>query len=128
MSESTLVMDNINNLNTLFAQLLTSDFNIEENERAKLLLHSLPNSYDQFIINIIVSRLTFDDVARTIPKEESKQKNKKDRQENSKHAKALMMIKVDQCNVALMGVKIMADQSLEEERTSNTIIVAGDDT
>lgn len=128
MSESTLVMDNINNLNTLFAQLLTSDFNIEENERAKLLLHSLPNSYDQFIINIIVSRLTFDDVSRTIPKEESKQKNKKDRQENSKHAKALMMTKVDQCNVTLMGVKIMADQSLEEERTSNTIIVAGDDT
>lgn len=39
-----------------------------------------------------------------------------------------MMTKVDQCNVALMGVKIMADQSLEEERTSNTIIVAGDDT
>jgi len=52
MSESTSVTDHINNLNTLFAQLSTVDFNIIENERAELLLQSLPDSYDQLVINI----------------------------------------------------------------------------
>jgi len=46
MSESTSVTDHINNLNTLFAQLSAADFNIIENERAELLLQSLPDSYD----------------------------------------------------------------------------------
>jgi len=46
MSESISVMDHINNMNTLFAQLSTSDFNIKENERAEFLLQSLPYLYD----------------------------------------------------------------------------------
>ena len=45
-SESTSVMDHINNMNMLFSQLTTSDYKIVENERAELLLQSLPDSYD----------------------------------------------------------------------------------
>lgn len=41
--------NHINNMNTLFEQLTMSDFNIPENERAEILLQSLPDSYDQFI-------------------------------------------------------------------------------
>jgi len=52
MSESTSVTNHINNLNTLFAQLSTANFNIIENEHAELLLQSLPYSYDQLVINI----------------------------------------------------------------------------
>ena len=52
MSESTSVMDHINNLNTLFSQLTASNYTIAENERVELLLQSLPDSYDQLVINI----------------------------------------------------------------------------
>lgn len=78
----------INNLNTLFAKLSPSDFNIEENKRVELLLKSLPNYYDPLIINItnhnIVICLTFDDVEGVIQEEKSRQKNKEDRLENTK--------------------------------------------
>ncbi|RDX69875.1 hypothetical protein CR513_50958, partial [Mucuna pruriens] len=37
MGESMLVIDQINHLNTLFSQLTMSDFNIAENQCAKLL-------------------------------------------------------------------------------------------
>lgn len=64
-----------------------------ENERAELLLQSLPDSYDQLVINItnnnIVDRLSFNDVAGAILEEESRRKNKKDRQESSKQMEAL---------------------------------------
>nr|KYP42748.1 Retrovirus-related Pol polyprotein from transposon TNT 1-94 [Cajanus cajan] len=97
MSESTAVTDHINNLNTLFAQLSTADFNIVENERAELLLQSLPDSYDQLIINItnnnVVGRLSFEDVAGAILEEESRRKNKEDRLESSKQAEALTMMR-----------------------------------
>ena len=80
MSESMLVTYHINNLNMLFSQLSVLDYTIAENEYAKLLLQSLPNSYDQLIINItnnnIVDCLTFDDVTSVILEEESKHKNK----------------------------------------------------
>ena len=55
---------------------------IAENERAELLIQSLPTSYDQLIINItnnnIANHLWFDDVVVTVLEEESKQKNKDD--------------------------------------------------
>ncbi|KAH9689185.1 hypothetical protein KPL70_015411 [Citrus sinensis] len=44
MTESTMVTDHINTLKTLFSQLTTLGHNIEENERAELLLQSLPDS------------------------------------------------------------------------------------
>jgi len=82
-------------LNTLFSQLTASDFKIAENERAELLLQSLPDSYDQLIINItnnnIVDTLHFDDVAGAILEEESRRKNKEERSESSKQAEALTM-------------------------------------
>ena len=80
-------------MNTLFSQLTASDFTIAENERAKLLLQCLPDSYDQLIINItnsnIVDSLHFDDVASAIIEEESRRKNKEERLE--KQAEALEM-------------------------------------
>jgi hypothetical protein len=54
---------------------------IEENERAELLLQSLPDSYDQLIINltnnILLDYLVFDDVVAVILEEENRQKKKR---------------------------------------------------
>ncbi|KAH9652502.1 hypothetical protein KPL70_027122 [Citrus sinensis] len=84
MAESTMVTDHINTLKTLFSQLTTLGHNIEENERAELLLQSLPDSYDQLIINLInnnlVESLVFDDVAASVLNEESRRKNNENRQ------------------------------------------------
>ena len=97
MSESTLVKDHINNLDTLFSQLTVSDYTIAENERAELLLQSLPDSYDQLIINItnnnIAAHVAFDVVASAILEEESRCKNKEDRSESLKQVEALSVIK-----------------------------------
>ncbi|KAH9754149.1 Integrase catalytic domain-containing protein [Citrus sinensis] len=93
MVESTMVTDHINTLKTLFSQLTTLGHNIEENERAELLLQSLPDSYDQLIINLTnnnpVDSLVFDDVAASILNEESRRKNKENRQASSQQAEAL---------------------------------------
>ncbi|KAH9681068.1 hypothetical protein KPL71_026802 [Citrus sinensis] len=93
MSESTMVTDHINTLKTLFSQLTTLGHNIEENERAELLLQSLPDSYDQLIINLTnnnpTDSLVFDDVAASILNEESRRKNKENRQASSQQAEAL---------------------------------------
>ncbi|KAH9655438.1 Pathogenesis-related protein 1 [Citrus sinensis] len=64
MAESTSVIDRINTLKTLFSQLTMLSHKIEENERAELLFQSLPDSYDQFIINLTkfaTSRSTISD-------------------------------------------------------------------
>ena len=88
-----MVTDHINTLKTLFSQLTTLGHNIEENERAELLLQSLPDSYDQLIINLTnnnpVAGLVFDDVAASILNEESTRKNKENRQASSQQAEAL---------------------------------------
>ena len=87
MTESTSVTNHINTLKTLFSQLTTLGHNIEENERAEFLLQSLPDSYDQLIINLTNNNLTdsliFDDVATFVLNEKSKRKNKKNRQASS---------------------------------------------
>ncbi|KAH9669265.1 hypothetical protein KPL70_021724 [Citrus sinensis] len=93
MTESTIVTDHINTLKTLFSQLTTLGHNIEENERAELLLQSLLDSYDQLIINLTnnnpVESLIFDDVAASVLNEESRRKNKENRQASSQQAEAL---------------------------------------
>ena len=57
---------------------------IEENERAELLLQSLPDSYDQLIINMKnnnqADSLDFNDVAASVLNEESSRKYKEDEQ------------------------------------------------
>ncbi|KAE8707942.1 hypothetical protein F3Y22_tig00110365pilonHSYRG00006 [Hibiscus syriacus] len=61
-------------------------------QRAELLLQSLPDSYDQLIINLTnsnVTSLVFDDVATAVLQEESRRKNKEDRQVNLQQAEAL---------------------------------------
>ncbi|KAH9715183.1 hypothetical protein KPL71_020951 [Citrus sinensis] len=87
MAESTMVTDHINTLKTLFSQLTMLGHNIEENERAELLLQSLPDSYDQLIINLTnnnpADSLVFDDVAASVLNEESRRKNKENRQASS---------------------------------------------
>ncbi|KAH9753523.1 hypothetical protein KPL71_015101 [Citrus sinensis] len=69
MAESTIVTDHINILKTLFSQLTTLGHNIEENERAELQLQSL---LDSLRIN-----------------EESRRKNKENRQVSSQQAETL---------------------------------------
>ncbi|KAE8694615.1 putative pentatricopeptide repeat-containing protein [Hibiscus syriacus] len=56
MSESTSVTEHLNTLNTLFSQLTSLSCKIVEQERAELLLQSLPDSYDQLIINLTNKR------------------------------------------------------------------------
>ncbi|KAH9722963.1 Integrase catalytic domain-containing protein [Citrus sinensis] len=93
IAESTMVTDHINTLKTPFSQFTMLGHNIEENERTELLLQSLPDSYDQLIINLTnnnpVDSLVFDDVVASELNEESMQKNKKNRQASSQQAEAL---------------------------------------
>jgi len=95
MSESTSVTDHINNLNTLFAQLSAAYFNIIENERVELLLQSLPDLYDQLVINItnynLIDLLRFEDVVGAVLEEESGRKNKEDMVESARKTEALVM-------------------------------------
>jgi len=94
MAKTTAVTDHINTIRTLFSQLTTLGQQIEENERAELLLQSLPDSYDQLIINltnnILSDYLVFDDVAAAILEEENRRRNKGDRN-SSNQAEALLV-------------------------------------
>ncbi|CAN6886732.1 unnamed protein product, partial [Brassica oleracea] len=78
MGESTSVTEHINTLNTLFSQLTSLSYKVESQERAELLLQSLPDSYDQLIINLTnnvsTDSLVFDDVAAAVLEEESRRK------------------------------------------------------
>ncbi|KAE8657742.1 hypothetical protein F3Y22_tig00116983pilonHSYRG00074 [Hibiscus syriacus] len=92
MPESTSVTEHLNTLNTLFSQLTSLSCKIGEQERVKLLLQSLPDSYDQLIINLTNSNITslvFDDVAAAILQEENRCNNKEDRQVNRQQVEAL---------------------------------------
>ena len=107
--------DDINTLKTLFSQLTMLRHNIEENKRAELLLQSLPDSYDKLIINLTNNNpedsLVFDDVAASVLNEESKQKNKEDKQVSSQQAKALSITRGRSTKVVPMGVTVMVDQN-----------------
>ncbi|KAH9681067.1 Integrase catalytic domain-containing protein [Citrus sinensis] len=101
MTESTIVTDHINTLKTLFSQLTTLGHTIEENKRAELLLQSLPDSYDQLIINLtnnnLADSLVFDDVAASVLNEESRQKNKENRQASSSKSISKKNVKCYNC-------------------------------
>ncbi|GJU06711.1 hypothetical protein Tco_1123141 [Tanacetum coccineum] len=87
MTESTSVIEHVNNLNTLFSQLTSLSCIIEPQERAEILLQSLPHSYDQFInltSNVLSGYLVFDDVAAAILEEENRHNNREDRQTSSR--------------------------------------------
>ncbi|GJR08587.1 retrovirus-related pol polyprotein from transposon TNT 1-94 [Tanacetum coccineum] len=93
MTESTSVTEHVNNLNTLFSQLTSLDCKIDPQERAEILLQSLPDSYDQVIINLTSNVLTdclvFDDVAASVLEEENRRNNRDDRQTSSRQVEAL---------------------------------------
>ncbi|GJZ37700.1 hypothetical protein Tco_0583891 [Tanacetum coccineum] len=76
MTESTSVTEHVNNLNTLFSQLTSLSCKIDSQERAEILLRSLPDSYDQVIINltsnVLSDYLVFDDVVAAILEEENR--------------------------------------------------------
>jgi hypothetical protein len=67
---------------------------IKESECAELLLQSLPDLYDQLIINmtnnILTNYLVFDNVAAAILEEENRCKNKRDKN-SSNQAEALLV-------------------------------------
>ncbi|KAL5846244.1 hypothetical protein ACOSQ3_009768 [Xanthoceras sorbifolium] len=97
VSEFTSVTKHINTLNTIFSQLTLLGHKIEPNERAEVLLQSVPNSYDQLIINltnnILTDYLVFDDIAVAILEEENRRKNKEDKLANSQQAEALTVMR-----------------------------------
>ncbi|GKC54193.1 hypothetical protein Tco_1076938 [Tanacetum coccineum] len=94
MTESTSVTKHVNNLNTLHFQLTYLDCKIEPQERVEILLQSLPDSYDQVIINltsnVLADYLVFDDVADAILKEENRRNNREDMQTSSRQVEALV--------------------------------------
>lgn len=97
MSESTSVTEHLNILNTLFSQLTSLGYKIESQERAELLLQSLPDSYDQLIIsltnNVVTEILVFDDIAAAILEEENRRRNKEDKQAGSQQVEALAVMR-----------------------------------
>ncbi|KAA0061179.1 Gag-Pol [Cucumis melo var. makuwa] len=104
MSESTSMTEHMNILNTLFSQLTLLAYKIEPNERAELLLQSLPDSYDQLVINltnnILTDYLSFDDVTSAVLEEENRRKNKEDKLVSSQQAEALVVTRgrSSECN------------------------------
>ncbi|KAE8695414.1 General regulatory factor 9, MU isoform 1 [Hibiscus syriacus] len=97
MPESTSVTENLNTIVTLFSQLTSLSYTIGEQERAKILLQSLPDSYDQLIINLTnnnVTGLVFDDVVAAVIQEENQRKSKEERQVNLQQAEALTTMRV----------------------------------
>ncbi|PON73767.1 hypothetical protein PanWU01x14_056550 [Parasponia andersonii] len=80
MAESTTVTDHINTLNTLFLQLTTIEYKIEDNERAQILLQNLFDLYDQLIINVTsnVITLVFNNLTATVLEKKNRHKNKED--------------------------------------------------
>ncbi|KAE8718737.1 hypothetical protein F3Y22_tig00109992pilonHSYRG00051 [Hibiscus syriacus] len=100
MPESTSVTEHLNTLNTLFYQLTSLSCKIGEQERAELLLQSLPDSYDQLIINLTnsnVTSLVFDDVVAAVLQEENRRKNKEDRQVNISKSRSKKNLKYYNC-------------------------------
>ncbi|GJS29651.1 gag-pol polyprotein [Tanacetum coccineum] len=93
--EEKKMTEHINNLNTLFPQLTSLSCIIEPQERAKILLQSLPDSYDQVIINltsnVLSDYLVFDDVAAAILEEENRRNNREDMQTSSRQVEALVV-------------------------------------
>ncbi|GJR29382.1 gag-pol polyprotein [Tanacetum coccineum] len=85
----------VNNLNTLFSQLTSLSCIIEPQERAEILLQSLPDSYDQVIINltsnVLLDYLVFDDVVAAILEEENRRNNREDKQTSSRQVEALVV-------------------------------------
>ncbi|KAE8687107.1 cytochrome P450 71A9-like [Hibiscus syriacus] len=83
----------MSNFHLVLADKLTSlRCTIGEQKHDELLLQSLPDLYDQLIINLTNSNITslvFDDVATIVLQEENRHKNKEDRQVNLQQAEAL---------------------------------------
>ena len=77
------MVDHINTLEALFSKLTMLGHKIEETECVALLLQSLYDSYDQFIIKlmntILMEYLVFDDVATYVLEEESRRKRKEEK-------------------------------------------------
>ncbi|KAK0605571.1 hypothetical protein LWI29_028241 [Acer saccharum] len=119
MAESSSMTDHINIMNTLFSQLTELGHKIEKNEHAELLLQSLPDSYDQLIINltnnILVEYLVFDDVAAAVLEEESRRKNKEDKSKGSQQAEALTMTRGRSTERGPSGSHNHEDQLQKEE-------------
>ncbi|KAK6925927.1 Glycoside hydrolase family 18, catalytic domain [Dillenia turbinata] len=87
---------------------------------------SLPDSYDQLIINLTnsIEVLVFDEIAAADLEEESQCKSKEDRLGSSQQAEALMMMRGVQQNLVPVGVKIRVDQNTEVRKISNVVTVA----
>ncbi|GJX34505.1 gag-pol polyprotein [Tanacetum coccineum] len=84
------------NLHLALADGLTSlSCKIDSQERAEILLQSLPDSYDQVIINltsnVLSDYLVFDDVVAAILEEENRRNNREDRQTSSRQVEALVV-------------------------------------
>nr|GEW95285.1 Gag-Pol polyprotein [Tanacetum cinerariifolium] len=94
-TESTSMTEHVNNLNTLFSKLTSLSCKIDSQKRAKILLQSLPDSYDQVIINlannVLSDYLVFNDVAAAILETENRRNNTENMQTSSWRVEALVV-------------------------------------
>nr|GEW42722.1 retrovirus-related Pol polyprotein from transposon TNT 1-94 [Tanacetum cinerariifolium] len=128
MTESTSVTKHVNNLNTLFSQLASLRCIIEPQERAKILLQSLPDSYDQLIIsltgNVLTDFLVFDDVAAAVLEEGNRRNNREDRQASSRQVEALAVTRERSIEPGSSGVITVVNLKQERRRILNASNVA----
>lgn len=71
--------------------------------------------------NTLIEYLVFDDVAASVLEEESRCKNKGDRQASLQQTEALTMVKGRLTKCGLMGVTVMINQNQEVRRKSGAV-------
>nr|GEU66026.1 Gag-Pol polyprotein [Tanacetum cinerariifolium] len=107
MTESNSMTEHVNNLNTLFSQLTSLSCKIQPQERVEILLQSLPNSYDQVIINltsnVLSDNLVFVDVATAILEEENRHNYKEGIREGE------LIVKLQALHASIVAMASMAE-------------------
>ncbi|GJZ93137.1 hypothetical protein Tco_0665202, partial [Tanacetum coccineum] len=94
-------------------------------ERAEILLQSLPDSYDQVIINltsnVLSDYLVFDDAAAAILEEENRCNNREDRQTSSRQVEALVVTRGRSMEPGSSGSHNQRGMSLHLKKLSNAL-------
>jgi hypothetical protein len=58
MEEGARFVDHLNFFNKLVTQLISMDENIEEKDKVVILVSSLPSSWEQLVMNILIGKTT----------------------------------------------------------------------
>jgi len=77
MKEGTTVLEHLNFFNKIINELLTVDIKIDKEDKALILLSSLPESYDHIVTTILYGKETIilEEVTSTLLSNEIRKKN-----------------------------------------------------